>query len=140
MFSLSRIRNITVTNDKFNLPRNYDYSEQADGSYFGVFAGQEKEHFRVAFYGDYVLWARERLWAADQKVEDTADGVIIDFSSAQYGKVLEWILSKGAWAVPLEPEKLVRDWEWNIEQMKKNLKKNEKTFDTSVNDVPDGVE
>jgi predicted DNA-binding transcriptional regulator YafY len=139
MFSLSRIRNIAVTNDKFNLPRNYDYSDQADGSYFGVFAGQEKEHFRVAFYGDYVLWAKERLWAADQKIEDTADGVIIDFSGTQYGKVLEWVLSNGAWAVPLEPAKLVQDWEWNIEQMRKNLKKPEKIFGTSVNDVPVSV-
>ncbi|MDR2786663.1 MAG: WYL domain-containing protein, partial [Treponema sp.] len=66
MFSLSRIRNIAVTGGKFSLPRNYDYSEQAGGSYFGVFAGREKEHFRVAFYGDYVLWAKERLWAKDQ--------------------------------------------------------------------------
>jgi predicted DNA-binding transcriptional regulator YafY len=134
MFSLSRIRNISVTNDTFSLPQNYDYREWADGSYFGVFAGQEKERFRVAFYGDYVLWAKERIWAADQKIEDTAEGVIIDFSSTQYGKVLEWVLSKGAWAVPLEPVRLVRDWEWNIEQMKKNLKKTGKIFDTSVDD------
>jgi predicted DNA-binding transcriptional regulator YafY len=123
MFSLSRIRNITITNDTFCFPRDYDYSERTGGSYFGVFAGREKEHFRVAFYGDYVLWAKERLWAADQKIEDTEDGVVIDFSSTQYGKVLEWVLSKGAWAVPLEPEKLVRDWEWNIGRMGKNLKK-----------------
>jgi predicted DNA-binding transcriptional regulator YafY len=127
MFSLSRIRNITVTNDTFRLPHNYDYSARVDGSYFGVFAGQEKERFRVVFYGDYVLWARERLWAADQKIEDTAEGVVIDFSSTQYGKVLEWVLSKGAWAVPLEPARLVRDWEWNIGQMRKNLQKKKRT-------------
>ncbi|MDR2740475.1 MAG: WYL domain-containing protein [Treponema sp.] len=60
-FSLFQIRNIAVTDNRFSLPRNYDYNERTDGSYFGVFAGREKEHFRVAFYGDYVLWAKERL-------------------------------------------------------------------------------
>jgi predicted DNA-binding transcriptional regulator YafY len=139
MFSLSRIRNITITDERFSLPRDYDYNTLADGSYFGVFAGREKEHFRVAFYDDYALWAKERIWAADQKTEDTADGVIVDFTSTQYGKVLEWVLSKGAWAIPLEPVKLVRDWEWNIERMRNNLKKAKKTFDTSADDVPKSV-
>jgi predicted DNA-binding transcriptional regulator YafY len=126
MFSLSRIRNIALTNDRFSLPRDYDYKVRADGSYFGVFAGQGKEHFRVAFSGDYALLAKERLWAADQKTEDTADGVVIDFSSTQYGKVLEWVLSKGSWALPLEPARLVRDWAWNIERMRGNLRKTKK--------------
>jgi hypothetical protein len=48
MFSLFRIQNITVTGERFSLPRDYDYNTRADGSYFGVFAGREKEHFRVA--------------------------------------------------------------------------------------------
>jgi predicted DNA-binding transcriptional regulator YafY len=123
MFSLSRIRNIALTKDTFTLPANYDYAARAGGSYFGVYAGQTSEHFQVAFSGDYVLWAKERLWAADQKTLDTPHGVIIDFTSAQYGKVLEWVLSKGAWAVPLKPARLVNDWQWNIEQMRKHKHK-----------------
>jgi hypothetical protein len=117
------MRNIALTGDMFSLPANYDYNAHTGESYFGVFAGQGEEHFRVAFYGDYVLWAKERLWAADQKTEDTSEGVIIDFTSTQYGKVLEWVLSKGAWAVPLEPARLVQDWEWNIDWMRKNGRK-----------------
>jgi predicted DNA-binding transcriptional regulator YafY len=122
MFSLSRMKNISITDRKFSLPPDYDYCSRADGSFFGVFSGEKKRHFRVAFYGDYVLWAKERRWAADQKAKDTPNGVIIDFTSTQYGKVLEWVLSKGAWAVPLSPEELVKDWIWNIEKMRKNAR------------------
>jgi predicted DNA-binding transcriptional regulator YafY len=122
MFSLSRIRNIRLIDRSFKLPLDYDYSSHADGSFFGVYAGDRKYHFRVAFYGDYVLWAKERRWAKDQKAQDSPEGVVIEFTSTQYGKVLEWVLSKGAWAVPLEPEGLVKDWRWNIEKMRKTAK------------------
>jgi hypothetical protein len=46
-------------------------------------------------------------------------GVILDFSSAQYSKVLELVLSSGRDALPLEPTELVRDWQENVRDMQK---------------------
>jgi predicted DNA-binding transcriptional regulator YafY len=120
MFALPRIRNIALTADKFNLPANYDYGAHTGGTYFGIYAEENKEYFRIAVSGYYALWAGERIWAEDQKTEETNDGIIIGFTSAQYYQVLEWVLAKGAWAVPLEPARLVKDWEWNIEKMRQN--------------------
>jgi hypothetical protein len=34
-----------------------------------------------------------------------------------YNKVLEWLLSHGGNAQPLEPEELIADWKWHIEVM-----------------------
>jgi predicted DNA-binding transcriptional regulator YafY len=121
MFALSRIRNIVLTPDKFSLPANYDYSAHTGGTYFGIYAEKNKEYFRIAIFGYYALWVKERIWAEDQKIEEAPDGVIIGFTSSQYYKVLEWVLAKGAWAVPLEPARLVKDWKWNIEKMKNHL-------------------
>jgi predicted DNA-binding transcriptional regulator YafY len=119
VFFLQRIRNITLTGDRFALPKNFDYRLDNGGSFFGVFAGHEKMRFKVGFYANSVLWVQERLWAVDQKIEETDDGVVISFSSTQYDKVLEWILSRGCTAQPFAPEKLVRDWQWHIDEMTK---------------------
>jgi predicted DNA-binding transcriptional regulator YafY len=123
MFSLSRMKNPAVTQTPFTYSKSCSYCKKNDGSYFGVYSGERWFHFRVKFTGDFVLWAKERQWAADQKAEDVSDGVIIDFTSTQYGKVLEWVLSKGAYAEPLEPHELVEDWQQNIAEMQKLAKK-----------------
>jgi predicted DNA-binding transcriptional regulator YafY len=121
MFSLSRIRGISLSGRRFNLPKDFDYRAKQAGSYFGVFAGEKRQHFRVKFTGDFVLWAKERKWAADQKSEDTPDGVILDFTSTQHGKVLEWVLSKGSHAEPLAPPELVAAWRAQVAEMAANV-------------------
>jgi hypothetical protein len=117
MFSLPRIRNAVLCDETFTLPTDYDYRLQSDDSYFGVFAGGKKQKFAIAFYDDSVVWVRERQWAKDQKIEETDDGVVIYFSSTQYNKILEWVLSRGCTAEPLAPESLVQDWNHHIDEM-----------------------
>ncbi|GHU53990.1 hypothetical protein FACS189496_5550 [Bacilli bacterium] len=123
VFSLTRIQNAALTAASFTLPPDYDYCSRADGSNFGVFAGEKKYRFSVAFYDESVLWVRERNWARDQVIEETDEGVKITFTSTQYHKVLEWVLARGCNAMPLEPKELVQDWKWHIDEMKKLAKK-----------------
>jgi hypothetical protein len=60
---------------------------------------------------------RERQWADDQKIKETDEGLVIDFTSTQYDKVFEWMMSRGRAACPLEPEKLVTDWRGHVAEM-----------------------
>jgi predicted DNA-binding transcriptional regulator YafY len=116
LFSLARMKNPAPVAARFKLPPDYDYAAGNDGSYFGVFIGR-KERYRIAFDAIGAAWARERLWAADQKFEELPGGLIImDFTSTQYNKVLDWVLARGARAEPLEPEPLVREWREHIEK------------------------
>jgi predicted DNA-binding transcriptional regulator YafY len=118
IFFLSRMHSITVCPETFTLPHNFDYRlSNADDSFFGVFAGDKKQQFAIAFYDNSVRWVRERQWAKDQEIEETDDGVIIYFSSTQYNKVLEWVLSQGCTAEPLAPENLVAEWGRHAEAM-----------------------
>jgi predicted DNA-binding transcriptional regulator YafY len=119
LFSLSRIKNITLTSVHFSLPKDYDYRTSSGDSHFGVFAGQEKIRFRVEFYDESAVWVQERQWAEDQKIKETEDAAIIDFTSTQYSKVLEWVLSRGCTARPLAPKKLVNDWRRHSREMQK---------------------
>jgi predicted DNA-binding transcriptional regulator YafY len=119
VFSLCRIKNIVLTKDYFPLPENFDYRTDNAGSFFGVFAGQKRYRFKIAFYDYSVVWVMDRQWAADQKITEIGDGVIITFTSTQFEKVAEWVLSRGSTARPLEPELLVNVWRSNIEEMRK---------------------
>jgi hypothetical protein len=126
VFNLSRIKNAALTNSTFTLPPDYDYCSRADGSNFGVFAGNTKYRFSIVFYEESKLWVKERKWAADQAIEETEEGTIITFTSTQYEKVLEWVLSRGCTAEPLEPEDLVRDWKWHAARMRKTVREKKK--------------
>jgi len=119
IFSLGRIRNIVIAKDRFFLPKDFDYRTDNSGSFFGVFAGQKKYRFKIAFYDYSVAWVKDRQWATDQKIAETDDGVVVTFTSTQFEKVVEWLLSRGGSAYPLEPDLLVSVWRNNIEEMRK---------------------
>jgi predicted DNA-binding transcriptional regulator YafY len=119
MFSLPRIRNISLEDETFAFPSSADYRSRTDGSYFGAYSSEKKRRFRIAFFKDGAMRVKERRWAVDQRIKGTKDGVILSFTSAQYGKVLELVLSNGRDALPLEPTELVRDWQENVRDMQK---------------------
>jgi predicted DNA-binding transcriptional regulator YafY len=122
MFSLSRIRNIVLEDETFIFPASADYRARTDGSCFGAYSSEKKRRFRIAFFNDGAMRIKERRWAADQRIKETPDGVVLSFTSAQYGKVLELVLANGRDALPLEPTELVRDWQNNIRDMQKRVK------------------
>jgi predicted DNA-binding transcriptional regulator YafY len=122
MFSLSRIRKIILLENTFTLPSGYDIRTKNGGSYFGAYSSGKKQRFRINFYGEAALRIQERQWAADQRIEESAEGVTITFTSAQYGKVLELVLSSGRDALPLEPPELVDDWLGNVRHMAKRAR------------------
>jgi predicted DNA-binding transcriptional regulator YafY len=119
IFSLCRMKNIVLEKDHFLLPKDFDYRAGSGGSHFGVFAGQKKHRFKIAFYDYSVTWVMDRQWADDQKIAETEDGIIVTFTSTQFEKVTEWVLSRGCSARPLEPELLVNTWQSHIEDMRK---------------------
>jgi len=119
IYGLSRMKNARLTDKSFAFSASADFRVRFDGSYFGAYSGEKKRHFRIAFFGDGAMRIKERLWAADQQIEETPEGVILSFTSAQYGKVRELVLSNGRDALPLEPEELVQDWQENLQDMQK---------------------
>ena len=124
IFSLCRMKNTVLEKDHFLLPKDFDYRANNADSYFGVFTGQKRQKFKIAFYDYSVVWVKDRQWARDQKIDETDDGVIVSFTSTQFDKVIEWVLSRGCSAQPLEPESLVNLWRINIEEMQKMAGKN----------------
>jgi len=54
-------------------------------------------------------------------IAEKDDGVVVGFTSTQFDKVLEWVLSCEYTARPLEPELLVNVWRDIIIEMKKMM-------------------
>jgi predicted DNA-binding transcriptional regulator YafY len=119
MYSLSRIRNVTLEDETFKFPTSANFLTRLGGSYFGAYSSEKKLRYRIAFFNDGAMRIKERLWAADQRIKETKDGVMLSFTSTQYGKVLELVLSNGRDALPLEPAELVKDWRDNIRDMQR---------------------
>jgi predicted DNA-binding transcriptional regulator YafY len=119
LFTLSRIKDPTLTAQKFTLPPDFDDRLHTGGSNFGVFSSEKKHRFSIAVYNESALLVREQKWAADQVIEESADGAVVSFTGTQYDKVLEWVLSRGRQAKPLKPEQLVNDWKLHIKGMQK---------------------
>ena len=119
VFSLCRMKNIALTKEHFSLPKDFDYRAGIGGSHFGIFTGQKRYHFKIAFYEDSVVWVKDRQWADDQIITEINNGIIISFTSTQFDKVVEWVLSRGCTARPLEPDLLIEVWRNNIDEMRK---------------------
>ena len=123
-FSLNRMKNVVVTDKKFELPEDYDFSSRCGGGKFGSFFNGNPNNFIIDFYGNAREYVKECIWADNQVITDFDDEkkTRIEFSSTQELKVKEWILAQGANAVPIAPDGFVENWKETIEKMFENLK------------------
>ena len=116
LFALARIQNITVTDESFVFPKDFDY-RMLENSYFGIFVGNNSYKVSIEIYGAAAQWTKEHIWAADQKIKEIENGLKLSFTSSQLDKVLQWILALGASARPLAPKELVVNWEKEVKGM-----------------------
>ena len=117
IFSLTRISNMVITKDRFELPADYDFSKRCSSGKFGFYYQEDQTKFKIRFYGITRQIIKERQWADDQVIEDHGDYVDLIFTSNQQRKILDWVLSLSDTAQPLEPEWFVESWKEKITKM-----------------------
>ncbi|MDR2467758.1 MAG: WYL domain-containing protein [Spirochaetaceae bacterium] len=106
-FLLSRMKKVCVSGTRFELPKD---SVKYDGHYFAVLSSAKKYRFRISFSKEAAEWVRDRTWAGDQTIREKEGGILIEFTSSQYEKVMSWMFSQGGLAKPLGPADFVEDW------------------------------
>lgn len=123
LFALSRIKNLEITDDVFELPDEFMFEDRCGGGKFGAFCTNEIAKFKIEFYEDVRPLVREIVLADDQKIyeEDQRGATVVEFSSTQWNKIVEWILSYGHRARPLEPDWFVDAWKDEIKKLSKML-------------------
>ena len=106
MLALQRIRDVTITDTKFRLPRDYDFDRSMNRQ-FGVIHGKRFK-VRAEFTGWAAGFVTERIWSPDQVVtQKRGGGVRLQFTATSEPELLNWILAFGDEARLLGPDELV---------------------------------
>jgi predicted DNA-binding transcriptional regulator YafY len=124
IFALNRIKNLVITDDAFELPKDFDFSSRCGGGKFGVFMSDDSVDFVIDLYEDAREIVKERMLAENQKITafDDEEKTRLEFSSTQTLRVMEWILSQGSHAVPVSPDWFVNNWKLTVATMAKRAK------------------
>ncbi len=118
LYDLNFMADIIVTDEKFTLPKNYDFNNYSGGGRLGAFKEDKTKNFKIRFTGYAKDWMKYHKWANDQQIKaEDQDSLTITFSSAQEFKVLREVLKWGTDAQPLAPKSLVNRWREEINGM-----------------------
>ena len=105
VFAVDRIKMLALTDEKFEVPDDFDV-EEFMGNSFGAFHGKP-EKVKVLFSADIAGYIKEKIWHKTQKLFDNPDGsVLFEANMACTSDFKAWVMRWGAKAIVLEPEKL----------------------------------
>ena len=122
LYDFNKLEGITVTNEEFELPDDYDFTKRCKGGRLGAFSSDKVENYEIEVTGYASYWIKDHKWADDQTFEELdEEDVIIRFSSCQFAKVKELVLSLGSGAKPLAPKRLVNEWKKEVTAMYENM-------------------
>ncbi len=126
MYDLNFMTDIVMLNETFKLPKDFDINNYSGGGRLGAFAGDNIEKFKIRFTGYAKEWIKNHKWADDQTFVEDEESTTISFSSSQFEKVLEAMLSWGSQAQPLSPARLVKRWKEEIKAMSEMIDRGKK--------------
>lgn len=117
-FAIHRVRQVTLTTDAFEIPRDFDpprYLREA----FGIEKSGKAIAIAIRFGTRQARWIRERKWHHSARVEDLIDGGCVLRMEAQgLGEVKRWVMQFGAEAEVLKPVELRREVERELDAMR----------------------
>ncbi|MFH2098064.1 MAG: WYL domain-containing protein [Pseudomonadota bacterium] len=106
-FVLDRLRLLRVTNEFFDMPRDFDLDEYTRSS-FKVMKGElHKVVVRISL--EWARWAGEKIWHETQKARKLPNGGLeLTFHVAGLEEIRSWVLSLGSEAEVMEPPELIK--------------------------------
>jgi len=104
-FAVDRIVEATATDERFEVPDDFDFDAYTASS-FGVVA-EPAEQVRIRFSGSRTNEVRERIWHPSQRIEENEDGSVdLELEVGTGAELKSWILSFGPGAEVLDPPSL----------------------------------
>jgi len=106
-FAVDRIKSVTVTDEGFHIPTEFDVKAFLQDS-FGIYQGPSVT-VRIRFLKSVAGYIRERIWHPSQHLSEQTDGSVI-FSATVAGieEVSHWVLRWGSGAQVMSPDSLRR--------------------------------
>ncbi len=105
VFVLDRIKNLSQTEEDFEIPGSFDFNEFI-GHSFRVMRG-ETRLVRIRISPDWARYVGERIWHESQRTRELEDGGIeLSFKAGGLEEICRWVLGLGPEAEVLEPNEL----------------------------------
>lgn len=86
---------VVVLNEEFDLPEDYDINNYSGGGRLGAYKGDKIENYKNLFTGYAKDWMKNHKLVDNQTFKEDEEFTTVSFSSSQFDKVLELILSWG---------------------------------------------
>ncbi|MBQ5471891.1 MAG: WYL domain-containing protein [Treponema sp.] len=122
LYDLNYMADVVVLNKEFKLPKDYDINNYSGGGRLGAYKGDKIEKYKIRFTGYAKEWMKNHKLADDQTFKEDEESTTVLFTSSQFDKVLELILSWGRQAEPLAPARLVKRWKEEVLAMAEKVK------------------
>jgi predicted DNA-binding transcriptional regulator YafY len=117
-FSLNRIQEISLTDDYFERPPDFDLQKYLAKSFRIIREGHSCV-IQLKFSAYQARWIREKQWHPTQKLTPLADGsLLLELEVAGLSEVKRWILQYGAEVEVLAPQELREEMTKEIDKMK----------------------
>ncbi|MCR5621943.1 MAG: WYL domain-containing protein, partial [Treponema sp.] len=119
IFSLGRMRNLSVTDEVFAIPKDFKTSDYFDTE-MGVWLNKgEPMTVELLFDKEVGTFALNRSWHTGQEVRQNEDGsVYVKFTTTQRQEVLRQVLGQGHTVKVLAPPELVAEVKAELEKMR----------------------
>ncbi len=117
IFSLGRMKNLSFTDQRFTVPKDFKPSDYFDAE-MGVWLSDKTPiTLELLFSKEIATYALNRVWHSDQVVEENPDGsVYVKFQTTQKQELLRWILGQGHTVKVLAPVELVEEVKSELEK------------------------
>ena len=110
IFSLGRMRKISMTDGGFEIPKDFKVSNYFDAEMGVWLNGGKPFTVELLFSREVGTYALNRMWHSEQYVEEREDGsVYVRFTTDQKQELLRWVLGQGHTVKLLAPPELVED-------------------------------
>ncbi len=139
-FSIDRISDVIITEDTFDIPKDFsieDYMQTA----FRVMTGKP-EKVQILFSQKAAEVVKEKIWHPSQEIRELSDGrVLITLQVAVNYEIQSWIMGFGSAAQVIEPKqlgrKIVEDMKaalenYRTEKILSDLSKKKKSSEASI--------
>ena len=122
IFSIGRMKNLSILNETFTIPKNFKTSDYFDAE-VGVWLSNKKPvDVELLFDSSIGTYALNRTWHSNQIIEERADGsVYVKFPTNQKQEIIRWVLGQGHTVKVLAPPELA-------EEVKAELKRAEELY------------
>jgi len=105
MFVLDRIKTVTVTDERFTIPKDFSLDDFMRHSFKVMH--DELYTVKVRISSGWARWVGEKIWHESQKIAKLPDGSLdMTFRVAGVDEIKRWVLSLGPEALVLEPKRL----------------------------------